>query len=116
MLYTKIVGDVGELKTNWYDYEDEYGNRIFTCDSLKQKLRLFNHVSSKLDEIYVNEDSSCYDIDDNVAFTNSNKNFALELFPDLLYGHTSIISFFDISHFTKFDNISCILSEFCRNL
>lgn len=79
MLYTKIVGDVGELKTNWYDYEDEYGNRIFTCDSLKQKLRLFNHVSSKLDEIYVNEDSSCYDIDDNVAFTNSNKNMNLSL-------------------------------------
>lgn len=26
-------------------------------------------------------------------FTNSNKKFALELFPDLLYGHTSIISF-----------------------
>ena len=24
MLYTKIVGDVGELKTNWYDYEDVF--------------------------------------------------------------------------------------------
>lgn len=79
LLYTKIVGRLTSMNATWEDHIDDYDNNYFNNASMKQKIKISKNVSTDFTCKMLENDTSCYELDDYVRFGISNKNLNLSL-------------------------------------
>lgn len=97
MILSTIVGDQNtDIKNEWTVESDKYKNTFITNSTIRQRIRLGKHVSNKLKKVYSNAYSTGYKLDNedveevvgevsgyncqnNIIFSNSNKNMNLSI-------------------------------------
>jgi len=79
MLLSCVLGDQSKVSNDWSIVENDYGDKLISNESIKQKIRLGKNVASKCEKVYSSAATAGYDIASNIILTNNNKNMNLNI-------------------------------------